>query len=97
MSCLVTCASRTTLTRARPRQASHTHHSPSATATPRAHPEPVVRPVRRARAAAWRRMSTYTVDEDFTGADRIVSALGEPGDVEVVSLADLKALLPQPA
>jgi len=42
-------------------------------------------------------MSTYTVDEDFTGADRIVSALGELGDVEVVSLADLKALLPQPA
>jgi len=39
-------------------------------------------------------MSTYTAEEDFTGADRIVPALGEPGDTEVVTLADLRALLP---
>jgi len=37
--------------------------------------------------------STYTVDEDFTGADRIVPSLGEPGDAEVIHLADLRALL----
>jgi len=39
------------------------------------------------------RTSTYTVDEDFTGADRIVPSLGEPGDAEVIHLADLRALL----
>ena len=33
--------------------------------------------------------STYTVDEDFAGADRIVPELAEAG----VSLSDLKALL----
>lgn len=37
--------------------------------------------------------STYTVDEDFTGADRVVPALGEPGDEECVTLADMRALL----
>eukprot|EP00965_Chrysotila_dentata_P228622 6196710-Pleurochrysis_carterae.AAC.3 len=38
-------------------------------------------------------ISTYTVDEDFTGADAIVPALGELGDAECVTLADLEALL----
>lgn len=38
--------------------------------------------------------STYTLEEDFTGADRIVPALGEQGDAEVVGLNDLRALLP---
>ena len=38
-------------------------------------------------------MSTYTAGEDFTSADRIVAALGEPGDEVCVTLADLKALL----
>ena len=33
--------------------------------------------------------STYTVDEDFTGADRIVNELEADG----ISLADLRALL----
>ena len=33
--------------------------------------------------------STYTVDEDFTGADRIVNELEADG----VKLADLRALL----
>ena len=37
--------------------------------------------------------STYTVDEDFTGADRIVPELGEPGSDVCVTLADLRALL----
>uniref|UniRef100_A0A7S2NDH3 Uncharacterized protein n=1 Tax=Haptolina brevifila TaxID=156173 RepID=A0A7S2NDH3_9EUKA len=38
--------------------------------------------------------STYTAEEDFTGADRIVPALGEPGDHVCVTLADLRSLLP---
>ena len=38
--------------------------------------------------------STYTEEEDFSGADRIVSELGEPGGGgECVTLADLRALL----
>ena len=38
--------------------------------------------------------STYTEEEDFSGADRIVSELGEPGGGgECVMLADLRALL----
>ena len=37
--------------------------------------------------------STYTADEDFTGADRIVPELGEPGSDVCVTLADLRALL----
>jgi len=37
--------------------------------------------------------STYTVDEDFTGADRIVPELGEPDRSVCVTLADLRALL----
>ena len=39
-------------------------------------------------------MSTYTGEEDFTGADKIVPELGEPGRDVCVSLADLKALMP---
>lgn len=38
-------------------------------------------------------MSTYTAEEDFTGADRIVAELGEPGSETCVTLDDLKALL----
>ena len=38
--------------------------------------------------------STYTGEEDFTGADKIVPELGEPGRDVCVSLADLKALMP---
>ena len=37
--------------------------------------------------------STYTVDEDFTGADRIVTELEADG----IKLADLRALLPAAA
>ena len=37
--------------------------------------------------------STYTLDEDFSGADRIVPELGEPGREVCVTLADLRALL----
>ena len=37
--------------------------------------------------------STYTVDEDFTGADRVVDELGEPGGEVFVTLDDLRALL----
>ena len=37
-------------------------------------------------------MSTYTAGEDFSAADRVVSALGEPGDEECVRLPDLRAL-----
>jgi len=37
--------------------------------------------------------STYTLDEDFTGADRIVAELGEPGSDVCVTLADMRALL----
>ena len=37
-------------------------------------------------------MSTYTSGEDFSAADRVVAALGEPGDSECVGLADLKEL-----
>ena len=37
--------------------------------------------------------STYTKDEDFSGADRIVDELGETGPI---GLADLRALLPTP-
>ena len=40
--------------------------------------------------------STYTAEEDFTGADRIVPELGEPGSSVCVTLADMRALL-QPA
>jgi len=39
--------------------------------------------------------STYTAEEDFTGADRIVPELGEPGSPVCVALSDLRALLPQ--
>mmetsp|Transcript_14117 Transcript_14117/g.23471 ORF Transcript_14117/g.23471 Transcript_14117/m.23471 type:complete len:312 (+) Transcript_14117:16-951(+) len=38
-------------------------------------------------------ISTYTAEEDFSGADRIVSSLGEPGEEEAVSLQDLMSLL----
>jgi hypothetical protein len=38
-------------------------------------------------------MSTYTADDDFSGADRIVSELGEPGSKLCVTLADMRALL----
>ena len=42
--------------------------------------------------------STYTTDEDFGGADRIVPELGEPGSETCVTLADMRALLtPVPA
>jgi len=41
--------------------------------------------------------STYTVAEDFTGADRIVPELGDPGRPLCVTLADLRALLPPAA
>merc|ERR1712146_633698 len=37
--------------------------------------------------------STYTAEEDFTGADRIVPELGEQGSSACVTLADLRALL----
>lgn len=37
--------------------------------------------------------STYTVDEDFTGADRIVPELGEPGGEVCITLEELRALL----
>ena len=37
--------------------------------------------------------STYTADEDFTGADRIVPELGEPGSEVCVTLAEMRALL----
>jgi HAD superfamily hydrolase (TIGR01509 family) len=40
--------------------------------------------------------STYTAEEDFTGADRIVPELGEPADGVCVTLSDLRALMPQP-
>ena len=39
--------------------------------------------------------STYTAEEDFTGADRIVPELGEPGSPVCVTLDDLRSLLPQ--
>lgn len=38
-------------------------------------------------------LSTYTADEDFAGADRIVPELGEPGSEVCVTLADLRGLL----
>ena len=38
--------------------------------------------------------STYTVDEDFTGANLVVPELGEPGkDGPCVTLADLEKLM----
>ena len=40
-------------------------------------------------------MSTYTADDDFSGADRIVSELGEPGSKLCVTLADMRAMLKQ--
>ena len=39
--------------------------------------------------------STYTVEEDFTGANRIVPMLGESGDADCITLADLRELLPK--
>ena len=36
--------------------------------------------------------STYTVDEDFSEADRVVSELGDPPDIQV-TLADLRELV----
>ena len=36
--------------------------------------------------------STYTAADDFAAADRVVSALGEPGDNECVTLDDLVKL-----
>lgn len=40
-------------------------------------------------------MSTYTADDDFSGADRIVAELGEPGSKLCVTLADMRAMLKQ--
>ena len=37
--------------------------------------------------------STYTAEEDFSGADRIVPELGEPGGDVCITLDDLRALL----
>merc|ERR1711924_574342 len=38
-------------------------------------------------------MSTYTAEENFDGADRIVPELGEPGSEVCVTLDDLRELL----
>lgn len=38
-------------------------------------------------------LSTYTVNEDFTGADRIVNELGAATISDSITLADLRALL----
>ena len=37
--------------------------------------------------------STYTEDEDFAGADRIVRELGEANIPECITIGDLRALI----